>query len=364
MSLFNEEDVVEETVQKLINSDIEIYILDNGCTDSTISRIQKYVGSGIIDIIKFTSVENGRQVFKLSDILEQFELAAKKLPHEWFMISDADEIKYSPWQHLSLGEGIARVDRLGYNLLNFKLFDFRPIGATPVSTGIETGLEYYSNPGSSSAIQMKCWKRNESLDIKSFGGHIILVPNSLVFPVRFINKHYPIRSAEHGMRKLRYERQARYSVAELEKGWHTHYSAMDPNDAQTLVWQKEDLTHFDITSERLKLFEEATELLMDAGLQYAVQPKEKLESMLVDFAQRKNICPGERAKEMFEIGRKIFDLSTRFKLPPIEVASSDARLVSMTVSSLRSQAYLNGDLLSFQNSGGVQLVSSPADASL
>lgn len=356
MSLFNEEDIIEETVRKLIESGVDIFILDNGCTDGTIEKIQKFVGKGIVDILYFTSEENGKKVFKLEDILEQFEIASLKLDHEWFLISDADEIKYSPWHDVSLSDGIGRVDAMGYNLINFKLYDFRPVNEKSESIELEKRLVYYSHPGQTASVQMKCWKKTDIFDIKSFGGHIVTIPHARLFPVKFINKHYPIRNIQHGIKKIIDERAQRYSSSELKKGWHSHYSAIDLENTSEMLWKEDELTFFDMGLERTCLFEEAVQMLMAPSLLGAMCDENSMRDGLIKFAAGHEICSKEHAHNVFDAGCKIYNLSTQYKLPPIQISSSDEQLMNLVISSLRSVDYFNGQLLKVRNSENIQFI--------
>jgi hypothetical protein len=47
-----------------------------------------------------------------------------------------------------------------------------------------------------------------------------------VFPLNFLCKHYPVRSQQHGMRKVFRDRIPRYTAEELSAGWHGHYAQM------------------------------------------------------------------------------------------------------------------------------------------
>ena len=44
-----------------------------------------------------------------------------------------------------------------------------------------------------------------------------------VFPYKFLLRHYPIRSQEHGLRKVFTERRPRWNPEERADGWHTQY---------------------------------------------------------------------------------------------------------------------------------------------
>lgn len=355
MSLYNEEDVIEEVIKKLIANGVDIFILDNGCTDETINIAGKYLGKGVIDIFYFITEEDGRKVFKVEDILNQFEIAARNLNYDWYLISDADEIKYSPWDGLSLSEGISRVDAMGYNLIHFKLFDFRPTSENLDIVDIEKTFEYYSQPEQASILQMKCWKRADVFDIKSFGGHLITVPNPKLFPVKFINKHYPIRGAKHGIRKVRDERLNRYSPSELKKGWHSHYSATEFSDPKSMMWAAESLTHFDMMTERVELFQDALNMLITTNLFSTAIEAYGDKDLIIKFISLNKLCSIDHALEVYNVAKNLYELSTRYKLPPIDVSADDEIIIQYILNFFRAVDYSKGSLLNVKNSELIKL---------
>ena len=60
------------------------------------------------------------------------------------------------------------------------------------------------------------------------------MPNVLTTDNQFLLHHYPLRSFEHGKRKINHELNGRWAENEVNKGWHGHYShlAGDGN----LIW--------------------------------------------------------------------------------------------------------------------------------
>jgi hypothetical protein len=77
-------------------------------------------------------------------------------------------------------------------------------------------------------VQVKCWKRTSArVDLVSSGGHDVLFPDRRVFPLRFLLRHYPIRSQTHGERKIFIERRPRLDVTERELGWHIQYDHVE-----------------------------------------------------------------------------------------------------------------------------------------
>lgn len=355
MSLFNEEDVIEETVAKMIANDVDIFVLDNGCTDGTISKIQKYVGKGIVDIYPFTTEEDGKKVFRLYDILEQFEIFSRQLGYDWYLISDADEIKYSPWEGYSLKEGIARVSSAGFNLINFKLYNFRPVDENVDVQAIEKSLTYYARPDQASAIQMKCWKKSDALDLKSFGGHLISVPNPLLFPLRFINKHYPIRNRAHAIKKIKEERMERYSPSELKRGWHSHYSKIHSDPSLHLLWSSDELTPFDLTFERSVLFEEALDASLPVTKYLASYSDDDFKNEILRNISSRQLASDLHVQQVFEVAKNIYDLSTHYELPPIEVAKDDFPLIKLIHELFRFKDGCSGNLLKVNRSQKINL---------
>lgn len=349
MSVFNDEDIILESVMKLIESGIDIYILDNGTTDNSIEKIKHLVGRGIIDIEYFLTIENGRHTFKLWDILKKFEEISNKLNYDWYLISDADEIKYSPWNSLCLREAIDKVDYLGYNLINFKLFNFRLSDNIVIFNDFETSLISYSSEDNQSSIQLKCWKKSDYVDLKKYGGHIVSRENPSVFPLRFINKHYPIRTIEQGKKKLFKERMDRYSPTELAMGWHSHYSDLNLDSLKGIVWDISELKTFDINFERNVIFEEALELLYESTIVQNFSPIKDLKNNFVSLIVSKNSIDVKKAEEIFDVSEQIYELGSKKLLPPIIANDIDKKCIEFALRFFSSRCYLSGDILASRN---------------
>jgi hypothetical protein len=223
MSTYNEEDIIEETVSNLINQGVDVYIIDNNSTDNTLDRIRKFVGNGVIKIENVRYLESGKEIYNWTAILEKKAEISRQLDYEWFIHTDADEIRNSPWPDINLKDGIKIVDELGYNLINFKLFDFKLTTSTPSHGSAEERFAFFSETQACNAQQVKAWKRSQEIDLVTHGGHLALVKNPKLFPIRFILKHYPVRSIEQGTKKILAERITRYSKKEKAKDWHVQY---------------------------------------------------------------------------------------------------------------------------------------------
>lgn len=261
MSVFNEADIISESLSALIGQGIDVYVLDNMSTDNSLQIARDYLGRGVIGIESIRFSEDGREVFSLSGILKRKQELSIELDYDWYINVDADEIRYSPWPGVSLKEGISMVDVKGFNLINFKLFNFRMHKGSTCNYGMELGLKFYSPAESFNSRQVRAWKASSAIDIVSSGGHFSIQPNFKIYPIRFILKHYPVRSIEQGIRKINSERKNRFSPSELARNWHRQYDELSIDEKKMLdqlYWKLDDLSEFDMNVECHNLQIEAT----------------------------------------------------------------------------------------------------------
>jgi hypothetical protein len=230
MSTFNEEDIIEETISKLIQDDISVYLLDNKSTDKTVEKAKRFLGHGLINIESVVYQENGKEVFSLRQLMRKKEEVSRKLNYDWFINVDADEIRLSPWPNINLHDAIKIVDDLGYNLINFRLLNFRLTNLDRESNELEVRMRYFDEAEHFNNLQVRAWKKTDSVNLVDTGGHSTSVKNPKLFPLRFILKHYPIRSLEQGTKKVIDERIARFSKEEKNQKWHVQYDhhTLDP----------------------------------------------------------------------------------------------------------------------------------------
>jgi hypothetical protein len=323
MSVFNEEDIIFETVSKLIDNGLSVYIIDNGCTDSTINNIQSLVGRGIIDIQPLICIENGQHVFNLKAILLEVQRLSMSLNFSWYMQVDADEIRYSPWPDLSLLEGIEKADKAGFNLIDYRLFNFRIYEDFIYSNDFENSMNLYSANDIHSNIQLKTWKKTNSLDLTLYGGHIPVRDNPLVYPLKFILKHYPIRGIEHGIKKLSIDRLPRYSPAEKAKGWHVHYDNVNVNTLDGILWNKSNLFGYLHEKECLKIHTEAIDNMTKHFNLINSNNYTNLFDQISQKFSNNNDLDQNHAKSIISLAQNIIDLRLKGSLPPISISEKD-----------------------------------------
>ncbi len=221
LAAYNEGDIVAQVIGDLVRQGLQVYLVDHGSTDDTVAQAEPFLGRGLLEIERL----GGGPTVRWSDVLRRKEELAARLAADWFLHQDADEFRESPWENLSLCEAIRRVDRLGYDAIDFELLNFRPThdGFRP-GADVREAFQYYEHAQSFDKVQVRCWRRGEhAVDLVSSGGHDAMFPGRKVFPVRFLLRHYPVRGQAHGERKVLAERLQRFAPEERARGWHVQY---------------------------------------------------------------------------------------------------------------------------------------------
>lgn len=249
MDVYNEEDVIASTLEHLIGQGVEIHLVDNWSTDRTIEIAGRYLGHGVRHISRFPA-HGPVDTRDLYAQLRFAEMLAHESDADWLIRVDADEIRESPWPEVGLREALYRVDQEGFNAIDHTVLDFRPTEeAPPADLPLQCRMPYFEfgrRPGH--FLQIKGWKRQHGrIDMASSGGHEVLFSGRRVYPFKFLLRHYPIRSQEHGRRKILVERIGRLNSFDREiRGWHKHLEPLAGRGS--FVWDPGELLYFDDTS--------------------------------------------------------------------------------------------------------------------
>jgi 2-polyprenyl-3-methyl-5-hydroxy-6-metoxy-1,4-benzoquinol methylase len=234
MAVYNEEDVIYYSINKLIEQKIYVYVLDNWSTDKT-SDILKYFKNNPYFIgcerFPFTQPNENDNKFNFAQILERKEELSSSLDANWFIHCDADEIRESPWEELSLRDAIQYVDQMGYNAIDHTVINFHPIDNTFTSGDFEKHFKYFDF-GIYHGGFIKTWKKTDQrINLLNSGGHDAQFNNRKVAPFKFLVKHYPLRSQMHAERKIFLERKPRFMEELKNKGWHIQYNGINNGDS-------------------------------------------------------------------------------------------------------------------------------------
>jgi len=236
ISAFNEGDIIYHVIGDLIKNDILVYLINNNSADNTYEQASRWLGKGLLHIENFPDdsgyPDRSKKEYVWGDILKRKEELSYKLNADWFIHADADEFRESPFPGTSLAEGIEIVDSLGFNAINFELYNFRPTDNSFKSgEDVRNYLKYLEYGQWFDRNQIKAWKKQiQQVDLTSSGGHIVKFPASKIFPVPFILRHYPIRSQAQGEKKVYKDRLPRFSKEEKAIGWHVQYDSIDKNN--------------------------------------------------------------------------------------------------------------------------------------
>ena len=237
LSAFNEGDIIEEVARDWVEQGCDIHILDNWSTDDTYAIATKLQASfpAAITVERFPAEPTN--IYQWEKILRRKEEIAAACPGRWIIHTDADEIRRAPDGIATIAEGLSIAEAYGSNRVGFNLINYRPTTGAPFEPGTLTSafqhFEFGSLPGH--FIQLKAWLQGAArIDLATSGGHKAQFDDARNFPYKFLLKHYPIRSQDHGRRKIFDQRQGRWDPAERARGWHVQYDQFDPSSS--FVW--------------------------------------------------------------------------------------------------------------------------------
>lgn len=230
MAVHNEADLLGAVLSHLSGQGIGIYVLENWSTDGSAEIARGFIGKGVVGIEQFP--EKRDEGYNLRTILERKAQLAWEMGRSgarWVVHHDADEIRESPWPGVNLREGLGRVAAEGYDAVDEVVLVFRPTdeGFAPGMSPADYFRQFTWDRARAPLTHVKSWLQNgQKADLALFGGHSAEFEGRRVYPLPFINRHYPVRSSAQGRRKLA-ERQARCAAESIERGWHVHYQGAE-----------------------------------------------------------------------------------------------------------------------------------------
>jgi hypothetical protein len=251
----NEADVIRQTVEDLVAQGIRVHVLDDGSDDGTDLAIRDLIERGALTYEPLSEPHDaGRHQYSLERILARKAEIASESSHSWIINHDADELRESPWSDKTLREGIELVDSFQYNAIDFEVLHFRPThNRWTAASDLRTTFTYFERGLAFDKLQIKCWKapKGGKVDLLSSGGHEARFEGRRVFPIRFLLRHYPVRSQAQGVAKILNERLPRFAPRERARGWHVQYDNIGA--APLFIRSPETLTRFHPAKERLEL---------------------------------------------------------------------------------------------------------------
>jgi len=209
----NEEIHIRRCLTHLIESGLDVILIDNDSTDRSVEIAKEFLGNGLLRIERLPW--SGE--FSLADQLNLKKQIILSSKYDWIVHADADEWLCSSVEGQTLYEGIVEADAAGFNCINFYEIVFVPL------TGEDFYVENYAELMSTYYFYNKfrlhrAWKRTTTnpngdymLGWDSYAHNLKISPNI------FFLRHYIILSEQHA--KQKYLKRV-YSTKETKKGWH------------------------------------------------------------------------------------------------------------------------------------------------
>ena len=242
VNVYNEEDMLPEVIRHLKQQRVSVHIVDNWSNDHSYEIAQRAQQSGEVSSLRrFPAAPTAEYAWRR--LLENSVRLSTELDLDWVLHYDADEIRVSPWNGVTLTEAIGFADSLGYDAIDFTVIDFRFLKSCPAaSPPYEHGLTHFQfgrRPGH--FAQIKAWKqRGQVVDLWSSGGHSAAFEGRRVYPLKFLTKHYPLRTPQQARLKIFRDRLPRVGKERELHGWHTHYDRF-AESSEIIGWSKSEL---------------------------------------------------------------------------------------------------------------------------
>ena len=210
-----------------------IAVLDNP-TDEVIKLTESAIRRIIIKDDELEHVYNWQNVL---DRIKKASDIAKELGYKWVIRSDADE----DWH--SVAEHIYKADRLGCNVVNFRIAQYKPCNELSAFfvTDQQVKTEYcddiHLEPDGNS--YERAYKLDANFNLGG-GGHVILREGKKTYQACYAFKHYPFKDKSSIVKKS----QRKVNESEKAKGWHIQYNTVKPpiyayyHLAQMGCWRK------------------------------------------------------------------------------------------------------------------------------
>lgn len=258
MCAYNEEDVIAPVLEYLTSQDVEVHLVDNWSTDRTVARAQSFLGRGLARITRFPA-DRASATYDWHDLLQHVATLSHESGADWCIHYDADELREACWPQVRLRDALYQVDREGFNAVDHTCIIFHPTLEQPGCDGDMRRFRWYEfGKRGGHFQQVKTWKRQDMpVQLAESGGHIAEFPGRKTYPFKFLLRHYPIRSPEHGARKVLHDRQPRWNPKERQqRGWHIQYDHIQQGheflvDTARLHCFDEDSFYRDYLIERL-----------------------------------------------------------------------------------------------------------------
>jgi len=233
LPVFNEADILSQTIAYTTKQGIPLVIVDNGSTDGSLAIERRFLRKGVLEVREV----HPNPYYDIKEVLgEAYETALSYSP-DWLFHLNADEFIESPYPGLNLAKAIQNEAEFGYNMIQVNIFDFQLTERDYQSKirDVRKRLRYYSWI---SDFHYRAWKNYPGTDLLVHAGHKPVFPPGVeekISPLKFALRHYKFRSVEHGLSKVFKDRLPRYDPKNRALGWHVQYNAFKPDPRYFVV---------------------------------------------------------------------------------------------------------------------------------
>lgn len=187
-TVYNEEEHIEKCIENAKEQGLDVIVIDNGCTDSTM-EIAKSLGVPLF--------EHKTEKYDVYEINKWAISQAKKIGCDWYVVKDADEI-FETYDKRKVIEVVSEADSQGYNCIAFDMYEFWPtIDDDLTIKDFTKRIKYYSYYTSRHLKMIK-----NSPEIWTINPHR---PEGVIkeSPTKLVQRHYKFISVEQGRRKVK-----------------------------------------------------------------------------------------------------------------------------------------------------------------
>lgn len=215
LAVRNEALYMERVIEHLIAQGIDLAIIDHDSEDETRAICERYHPGPVRLILH----EPFHGVCDLERMLEIKEELRRTLKTDWVIHHDADELMESPRRGETLREAIHRVDRAGYDAINFDeyLFVYETNEVSYEGTDYFQTMRHYYFFEPEKIRLVRAFRNDLPVTNISSGGHRLPLDSVNLHPENFILRHYISFSRDYAQRKY-LSRVFRPDL--VARGWH------------------------------------------------------------------------------------------------------------------------------------------------
>ena len=153
-------------------------------------------------------------------------------------------MRVSPCRDITLRKAIYWIDSQGYNGIENTVIDFRLTECDDENIFMSDAFFDFRHY-KIQFDQFKTWKKTEKIELKSTAGHCADIAYPKIYPLKILNRHYPMRDISQAEKKIFTDRKPRFKKEQKERGWHGHYERFQQtkdilfDSGELLLWGKD-----------------------------------------------------------------------------------------------------------------------------